>query len=339
MLIGLQGSGKTTTAGKLARLLRSQGERVLLIAGDPYRPAAVQQIIALGEKLGVEVAYQDKLKPPEMIAYANKIGKRGGFSVMIMDTAGRSQIDQSLMNELDDIVRMVTPAETLLVVDAMTGQEALQIAEGFRKYIPISGLIMTKVDGDARGGAAISICSVTGIPIKFLGTGEQLDGLEKFDPTRVASRILGMGDILGLIEKAEAVYDERTAQKQAEKFLEGKITLEDWASQLKQMQKMGPIGQIMDMLPGQFEKAVRGTDHKEIENSIKNVEAIINSMTIQERQNPDILNASRRRRIASGSGTEVQDVNRMLRNFKDMQRLFKSIQKSGGRGLPFPLER
>ena len=337
LLVGLQGSGKTTAAGKLAHFLRSRGERVMLIAGDPYRPAAVQQLQTLGERLDVPVVFEVDRTPPQIAAHAFEKAQKGGYSVAIMDTAGRSQLDESLMRELQSIVQQVPPAETLLVVDAMTGQEALHIAEGFREVVPLSGLIMTKMDGDARGGAAISIRSVTHVPIKFLGTGEKLDALEVFDPTRLASRILGMGDILGLIEKAETALDDKEAQEQATRLLKGQFTLEDWLMQMKQIRKMGPFAQIMDMLPGQLGQAARSLDPQDVEKSSRKSEAIINSMTVQERRNPDILNASRRRRVARGSGTEVQDINRLIKQFREAQRLLKLMQKTGGRGLPLPL--
>jgi signal recognition particle subunit SRP54 len=334
MLVGLQGSGKTTASGKLARLLRSKGERVMLVAGDPYRPAAVQQLQQLGERLDVPVESATGLKPSELAGQAFNKAQKGGFSVMIMDTAGRSQLDGELMDELKSIDAKVHPVETLLVVDAMIGQEALNVAQGFREAIPITGLILSKMDGDARGGAAISIRSVTGVPIKFLGTGEKLDALETYDPGRLSSRILGMGDMIGLIEKAEAAFDEQNTQKQAERLLKGQFTLEDWLDQMKQMKKMGPLGQMLDMLPGQMGQAARQIDPNDVENQFKRSEAIINSMTIKERRNPSILNASRRRRIAAGSGVEVQDVNRLVKQFAQIQKMMKRLKKTGGRGLP-----
>jgi len=334
MLVGLQGSGKTTAAGKLARLLRSKGERVMLVAGDPYRPAAVQQLQQLGERLDVPVEADTGLKPPDLAARAFDKAQKGGYSVMIMDTAGRSQLDAELMDELQSIARKVSPVEILLVVDAMIGQEALNVAQGFRDSVSLTGLILSKMDGDARGGAAISIRSVTGVPIKFLGTGEKLDALETYDPSRLSSRILGMGDMLGLIEKAEAAFDAQSAQKQAERLMKGQFTFEDWLEQMKQMKKMGPLGQMMDMLPGQLGQAARQADPQDVEKQLKRSEAIINSMTIKERRNPEILNASRRRRIAAGSGVEVQDVNRLVKQYRELQKMMKMIKKTGGRGLP-----
>jgi signal recognition particle subunit SRP54 len=325
LLVGLQGSGKTTGAGKLARLLRSKGERVMLVAGDPYRPAAVTQLQPVEADLN--------LKPPELVKRAFEKAEKGGYGVMIVDTAGRSQLDSQLMDELKSIVAKVPPVETLLVVDSMIGQEALNIAQGFRDNVSITGLMMTKMDGDSRGGAAISIRSVTGVPIKFIGTGEKLDALETFDPARLSSRILGMGDVIGLIEKAEAAFDQQTAQKAADRMLQGQFTLEDWLDQMKQMKKMGPLAQLMDMLPGQLGQAARQVDPKDIEKNFKQSEAIINSMTLKERRDPDVLNASRRRRIAAGCGMEVQDVNRLVKQFREAQKMMKMLQKTGGKGL------
>ncbi len=333
MLVGLQGSGKTTTAAKLANWLRRRGERVMLVAADPYRPAAVQQLQQLGAQLNIPVESADRMAPPELAQRAVEKAAKGGFSVVILDTAGRSQMDQQLMEELRQIVQRVPPREILLVVDAMIGQEALRVAQGFREAIPLSGLILTKMDGDARGGAAISIRSVTGVPIKFLGTGEKIDALEAYDPQRLASRILGMGDVLGLIEKAEAAFDAAQAQRQAERMMRGEFTLEDWLEQMRQLKRMGPLTQILEMLPGQLGQMARQVNPQELERNFKRFEAIILSMTPEERRNPDILNASRRRRIARGSGTEVQDVNRLIKQYREAQRLFKNLQKSGGRGL------
>jgi signal recognition particle subunit SRP54 len=334
MLVGLQGSGKTTAAGKLARLLRSQGERVMLVAADPYRPAAVKQLETLGETLGVPVFSEAGVKPPDMVAHALGKAQKGGNTVLILDTAGRSQLDTALMDELTAIGNKVHPTEILLVVDAMIGQEAVNIANGFREAIPLTGLVLTKMDGDARGGAAISIRSVTGVPIKYIGTGEALDAVEVYDPTRLASRILGMGDMLGLIEKAEATFDQQQAQEDAERLLAGEFSLEDFAKQLRQVRKMGPIGQILEMLPGGMGQLARQIDPKDAEKQLKMTEAIISSMTVQERRRPDVLNASRRRRIASGSGTQVQDVNRLVKQYREAQKLFKNIKKSGMRGMP-----
>jgi len=334
MLVGLQGSGKTTAAGKLARLLRSQGERVMLVACDPYRPAAVRQLETLGERLDVPVYFEAGVQPPELAVRAQDRGQKGGYSAIILDTAGRSQLDEALMTELRAIKQRIDPVETLLVVDSMIGQEAVNIAKGFRDVVTLTGLILTKMDGDARGGAAISIRSVTGVPIKFLGTGEGLDAIEVFDPGRLSSRILGMGDVIGLIEKAESAFDEKVAAEQANRMLSGEFTLQDFADQLSQVRKMGPLGQLLDMLPGGMGQMARQIDPQDAEKQFKMTEAIISSMTKEERRRPDVLNASRRRRIASGSGTQVQDVNRLIKQYRDAQRLFKTLKKSGKRGLP-----
>lgn len=334
MMVGLQGSGKTTATAKIAKKLRSQGERVLMVAADPYRPAAIKQLQTLGERIDVPVFTQDGVKPPQLSMDAYKYAQNGGFSVMIIDTAGRSQLDQTLMDELQAIHKNVKAVEILLVVDAMIGQEALHVAEGFRDSVSITGLILAKMDGDSRGGAAISIRSVTGVPIKFLSTGEGLDAIESYDPARLSSRILGMGDVIGLIEKAESVFDQKQAQKQAQRMMSGEFTLEDFLEQLKQIKKMGSMSQILEMMPGSVGQVARNVNPKDAENQLKQTEAIINSMTLQERRNPDVLNASRRRRIARGCGLDVQDVNRLIKQFRDIKKLMKTLQKSGGRGLP-----
>ncbi|NPA93533.1 MAG: signal recognition particle protein [Chloroflexi bacterium] len=333
MLVGLQGSGKTTTAAKLARYLRKQGERVLLVAADPYRPAAVQQLQTLGKQLDIPVFYEEGVAPPDLAVHAREKAAAGGFSVMILDTAGRSQLDDALMEEIKAIAERIQPNEILLVVDAMIGQEAISVAQGFKEAVPITGLIFTKMDGDARGGAAISIRSVTGVPIKFLGTGEQIDALEVFDPDRLANRILGMGDIIGLIQRAEEALDEEEATRQAERLLSGEFTLEDFAQQLRQLRKLGPLGQLLEMLPGSLGQAAKQISPQEAEKQLKITEAILNSMTPEERRNPNILNASRRRRIARGSGTTVQDVNQLIKQYRQMRRMFKTLKKTGFRGL------
>ncbi len=334
MMVGLQGAGKTTASGKLARLMKAKGERVLLVAADPYRPAAVKQLQQLGERLDVEVETDPSLTPPQLAKRALDKAEKGGFGLVIVDTAGRSQMDAELMDELKAIAANVNPVDILLVVDSMIGQEALNIAQGFRNAINISGLILTKMDGDSRGGAAISIRSVTGIPIKFIGTGEKLDALETYDPSRLSSRILGMGDMIGLIEKAEAAFEDNGAmEKQAQKMMKGQFSLEDWLDQMKQMKKMGPLSQIMEMLPGQMGQAARGIDPTVVEKSFKQSEAIIHSMTLKERRDPDLLNASRRKRIAAGCGMEVQDVNRLIKQFREAQKMMKMFQKTGGKGL------
>ena len=334
MLAGLQGSGKTTAAGKIGRLLKKGGEKVLLIAADPYRPAAVDQLKSLGDQLSIPVFSDPTLKPAQLAKEALRQAQLLGSTVVILDTAGRSQIDQDLMKELESIQKACNPDEILLVVDAMIGQEAVNVAEGFIKAAPLSGLIMSKMDGDARGGAAISIRSVTGVPIKFLGTGEALDALETYDPSRLASRILGMGDVIGLIERAEETFDEKTAQEQTERLLSGEFTLEDFSKQLSQVMKMGPIGKLMGMLPGEFGKMSQSVDPQEAEKRVRSTQAIIQSMTPAERQNPKLLNASRRKRIAAGSGTQVYDVNQLVKQYRDAQKLFKQLRKSGLGNLP-----
>lgn len=334
LMVGLQGSGKTTTAAKLARRLRAQGERVLLVAGDPYRPAAVTQLETLGRQIDVDV-YTGLARPADLSAEAVRAAERQSRSVVIIDTAGRTQIDSMMMSEVLAVKQRVNPVEVLLVADAMTGQESVRIAEAFHKQLTLTGLILTKMDGDARGGAAISMRAVTGVPIKFLGVGEKVDALELFDPARVAGRILGMGDVLGLIERAEAM-DKQKAQEAAERLVSGDFTLEDFVIQLREMRKMGPIGQLLGMIPGMAAGKVQ-LDEQALERQLKRTEAIINSMTIRERQRPDILNGSRKRRIASGSGTQVYEVNQLLKQFRDMQKLMKQMggkKRFGGLSLP-----
>lgn len=333
ILVGLQGSGKTTAAAKLARMLRSKGERVMLVAADPYRPAAVKQLQTLGDQISVPVFTEEGTLPPKLVAKAYDTAQKNGTTVMIVDTAGRSQLDQDLMDELQSITKRVSANEILLVIDAMIGQEALHIAEGFRDAVSITGLILTKMDGDARGGAAISVRSVTGVPIKFLSTGEKLESLEAYDPGRLASRILGMGDMIGLIERAEAAFDQKGSQEQAERMLSGQFTLEDFAEQIRTVRKMGSFGKIMEMMPGNLSQVAKQVDPQDAEKQLKKTEAILSSMTIQERKDPGILNANRRRRIARGSGTEVQDVNKLLKQFRESQRMMKTLKKTGGKGL------
>ena len=334
LLAGLQGSGKTTAAGKLARYLKKRGEQVLLVAADPYRPAAVDQLSILGKELAIPVLADPSLKPPQLAERALSEAREKSKTVVILDTAGRSQIDPELMNELEAIQLAANPQEILLVVDAMIGQEAVNIAQGFFETAPITGLIMSKMDGDARGGAAISIRAVTGVPIKFLGTGESLDALESFDPSRLASRILGMGDVIGLIERAEESFSLETAQVQTERMLSGEFTLEDFSQQISQVLKMGPIGKIMGMLPGEFGKMSQSIDPQAAEKQVRTSQAIIYSMTAEERLNPKVLNASRRKRIAAGSGTEVYDVNQLIKQYRDAKRLMKELKNSGLGKLP-----
>ena len=328
MLVGLQGSGKTTTAAKLALYLRRQGQRPLMVAADTHRPAAVEQLITLGRQLGIEVYSEGATSRPPDIAYNGvQAAIRANASTVIIDTAGRLQIDDEMMAEVAAIQQRVRPKEVLLVADSMTGQEAVNIAQGFHKQLALTGLILTKIDGDARGGAAISMREVTGVPIKFLGTSEKLDGLEVFHPDRLAGRILGMGDVLSLIEKAEALeIEEEEALELQGKLRTASLTLEDFRKQLQQAKRLGPLSQLLEMVPGMSQYASQ-ISQEDIDRQLKQVEAIINSMTPAERRDPRILNASRRRRIALGSGTDVQDVNNLMRQFQQMQHMMKQLSK------------
>lgn len=328
LLLGLQGSGKTTTAAKLALHLQKQGQRPYLIAADTQRPAAIDQLQVLGEQIGVPVYAESPDQPtPNIVQNGIQAASRAAASAIIIDTAGRLQIDVELMAELRKVRDRAKPVETLLVADSMTGQEAVNIARGFNDQIGISGLILTKVDGDARGGAAISMREVTGVPIKFLGTGEKLDGLEVFHPDRLASRILGMGDVMTLIERAEALdMDAEKAAELGEKLVTASFTLEDFREQLQQMKKMGPLSDLMGMMPG-MAQAARQIKQDDVDKQLRRVEAIIDSMTPLERRKPKLLNASRRKRIASGSGTSVQEVNQTLRQFEQMQKMMKKLSK------------
>ncbi len=332
MLVGLQGSGKTTTAAKLALRLRKSGHRPLLVAADPRRPAAVTQLEVLGKQLDIPV-YQESttVPPPTVCANAVRRAEESALSTVILDTGGRLHIDEELMQELVEIKKRVSPQEVLLVADAMTGQDAVRVADEFNQRVGLTGLILTKADGDARGGAAISIRSVTGVPIKFLGVGEKTNALESFHPDRLASRILGMGDVLTLIEKAEEALDQEQALAMGRKLVKGEFDLEDFRRQLREVKKMGPLSQLLDMIPG-FSQVSKEMAPEITDQQMKRIEAIINSMTMEERRNPRIINASRKRRIARGSGTTVQEVNQLLAQFRQMQRMMK--QMSSGRG-PF----
>jgi signal recognition particle subunit SRP54 len=333
MLVGLQGSGKTTAAAKLALRLRKDGRKPLMVAADTYRPAAVKQLETLGRQIEIPVHSEGvKPPPPKICANAVNTARKGAFDIVILDTAGRLQIDDSMMRELEAIRRETSPAEVLLVADAMTGQEAVNVAQGFHERVGLTGMILTKVDGDARGGAAISMRSVTGVPIKFLGVGEKVDALEVFHPDRLASRILGMGDVLSLIEKAEQTIDQEEAQKAAEKLLGGEFNLEDFLQQLQQIKSMGPLNQLLEMVPG-FRSVTKEVSPEMTDRELRKVEAIINSMTFEERRRPRIINASRKRRIARGSGTQVQDVNALLTQFRQMQRMMKQLTSGKGKGL------
>ncbi|MDX1991585.1 MAG: signal recognition particle protein [bacterium] len=329
MLVGLQGSGKTTTAAKLAIQLRRDGRQPFFIAADTYRPAAVDQLKTLAKQSNVPI-YEEGVsaKPPDIVSRGLKAAKDANAAVVIIDTAGRLQIDETLMSELEEIKRRSNPVEVLLVADAMTGQEAVNIAQGFNTRVGLTGLILTKIDGDARGGAALSMRAVTGVPIKFLGTSEKLDGFEVFHPDRLVDRILGMGDVMSLIEKAEQSFDEAEAMRLQKKLMENQFTLQDFLEQLQKIRKMGPISQIMGMIPGMDRMRMQGQiDQQDVEKRIKRVEAIINSMTPAERNNPKKLNASRKKRIASGSGVEVRDVNEVLKQFQQMQTLMSQFRK------------
>ena len=326
MMVGLQGSGKTTTAAKLALHLRKSKHSPLLVAADTRRPAAIEQLQILGRQLDIPVYAEDpSVPPPQICANAIKAATSGANNVVILDTAGRLQIDEPLMEELSQIKTRTRPQEVLLVADAMTGQEAVRVAEGFHERVDLTGLILTKIDGDARGGAAISIREVTGVPIKFLGTGEKLGEIEVFHPDRLASRILGMGDVLTLIERAEEVLDEEVAERGAKKLLEGKFNLEDFLEQLQQVKKMGPLQKVMEMIPGMGDMA-RAIPQEDMDARLKQTQAIISSMTLSERRNPKLLNSSRKKRVARGSGTTVQDVNQLLSQFRQMRKMMKQLR-------------
>jgi signal recognition particle subunit SRP54 len=329
LLVGLQGSGKTTSAAKLARYLHKQGRRPLLVAADPYRPAAADQLETLGKSIDIPVYRAPTGTDVLGIAKGGmEAARKQVRDTVILDTAGRLTIDAPLMKEIADLAAAVKACETLLVVDAMTGQEAVHVAEAFHAAVPVTGLVLTKIDGDARGGAALSISAVTGLPVKFLGTGEKTDALEPFHPDRLASRILGMGDVLTLVERAQEHFDEKQAAKMAEKLRKNSFTLQDMLDQMESVRKMGPMGQIMELIPGM------GGYAKEAQESVdrgdmKRAEAIIRSMTPIERGDPNVLNAGRRRRIAQGSGTRLQDVNQLIKQFTELQKVMK--QMSGGR--------
>ncbi len=332
MLVGLQGSGKTTSAAKLARHIIRLGRQPMLVAADPYRPAAVDQLRTLGKSLEVPVWSS----PPgtavlEIARSGIAEAKRTGRDVVILDTAGRLTIDEALMEEIRDLGRVIQPSESLLVVDAMVGQESVSVAEAFRDAVPITGLILTKVDGDARGGAALSISAVSGVPVKFLGTGERTDALEPFHADRLAGRILGMGDVLTLVERAQETFDQKQAEQLAQKLRKNAFSLDDFLEQMQQLKKMGPLGSIMEMIPG-MGGAAKQAQQAVDRGDLKRVEAIIRSMTHQERQEPAILNASRRRRIARGSGTSLPEVNRLIKQFGEMQRMMRQL--AGGGRMP-----
>jgi signal recognition particle subunit SRP54 len=335
LMVGLQGSGKTTTSGKLAlRLTQRDKRRVLLASLDTQRPAAQLQLAQLADRAGVAslpiIAGQT---PVQIARRAMEAGRREGFDVVILDTAGRLSIDQALMNEVREIREATNPAETLLVVDAMTGQDAVQTARAFNETVGVTGIVLTRMDGDARGGAALSMRSVTGAPIKFSGSGEKIDALEEFHPERVAGRILGLGDIVGLVERASETIDQDEAEKLAKRMMRGTFTLEDYAAQLRQISKMGSISSILGMLPGMGQMKQKIEDANIDTSVFKRQQAIIGSMTVKERQVPDIIKASRKKRIAAGSGTSVQEVNKLLKQFDDMSTMMKRMGKMGQKGL------
>lgn len=332
MMSGLQGAGKTTTAGKLANLLKKDGKSPLLVACDVYRPAAIKQLQVVGEKLGVPVfSLGDKVSPVTIAKESIEYAKKNLNDVVIIDTAGRLHVDELLMNELKDIKSEVRPQEILLVVDSMTGQDAVNVSESFNEALGIDGVILTKLDGDTRGGAALSIRAVTKKPIKFVGIGEKLDSLEPFYPDRMASRILGMGDVLSLIEKAQDTIDMEKAKELEKKLRKSEMDLEDFLVQLEQIQNMGPLDKLLDMVPGAgaLKSKMGDVDVDAQGKEMKRTKAIIQSMTVYERRNPQVLNASRKKRIAKGSGTSVQDINRVLKQFNEMKKMLKMFQGSG----------
>lgn len=342
MLCGLQGAGKTTMAGKLALQIKKKGHFPLMVACDIYRPAAIKQLEVVGEKVGVPVFQMgDQVPATEIAKNGLQHARKNGHDVVIVDTAGRLHIDEALMEELKSVKAEIRPNEILLVLDAMTGQDAVNVAAHFDASLDIQGVVLTKLDGDARGGAALSIRAVTQKPIKYIGLGEKAEDFELFHPDRMASRILGMGDVLSLIEKAQAQIDDKKAQELEEKLRKQSFTLEDFLDQLQQVRKMGPLNQLLEMIPGMNKKALK--DVQINEKDIKHVEAIIQSMTKKERINPNILNASRRRRIAKGSGTSVQEVNKLLKQYDESKKMMKQLSKMGGKKMkmgkgsfPFP---
>ncbi len=329
MMCGLQGSGKTTHCAKIAKKLKSENHRPLLVACDIYRPAAIKQLQVVGEQVGVPVFEMGTENPVTIAKEAVKLAKDHGYDYVFLDTAGRLHIDEELMNELKNIKSEVKPHEILLVVDAMLGQDAVTVASAFNEALGIDGLVLTKLDGDTRGGAALSARAVTGKPIKFVGTGEKLDELDYFYPDRMASRILGMGDVLSLIEKAEQTLDEKKALELEEKLRKNKFDLNDWLEQIQQVRKMGSMKDILGMLPGMGKMKDVDIDEKQFDR----IQAIILSMTPKERSNPDIINPSRKRRIAAGCGMQVEDVNRLLSQFRQMQKVFKQLNGKGGKRL------
>ena len=333
MMVGLQGTGKTTTCGKLANYLKKNGKKPMLCACDIYRPAAIDQLEVVGKAVDTPVFTMRESREPEKIALAAiKEAERKGCNVLIVDTAGRLQIDEELMEELVRLKGAIKPHEILLVVDALTGQDAVNAAEGFNDRLGIDGIIMTKMDGDSRGGAALSAKKVTGRPVKFVGTGEKFDALEPFHPERMASRILGMGDMLTLIEKAQEDYDEQKAQELEKRLRKNQFTLEDFLEQMGQIRKMGGIGKLLGMMPGMNSRAMQNVNVEQSERDFVQMEAIIQSMTREERENPSILNASRRKRIAAGSGQPVSKINQLVKRYDETRKMMKSFTGKGGAG-------
>ena len=333
MLVGLQGSGKTTTIGKLANFLRKKhSKKPLLVACDVYRPAAIDQLKQLGKQLNIDVYDEGKDDPVKIALNGIKFAKENGHDYVLIDTAGRLHIDEELMDELDNIKNEVNPDEILLVIDSMMGQDAINVITGFNDKLPLTGVILTKLDGDTRGGVALSVRHLTNVPIKFMGTSEKLDGLELFDPERMAGRILGMGDIISLVEKATEVIDEKEAEKAAKRMQQGKFDLEDFLSTMKQVKKLGPLEKLIKMIPGAQKM---GLTNIEIDpKQLAHIEAIVLSMTPKERRNPDIIKASRKTRIAAGSGRSVQEVNKLLQQFDQMKKMMKQMT-NGNMKLPF----
>ena len=333
MLVGLQGSGKTTTIGKLANYLRKNyKKKPLLVACDIYRPAAIDQLKQLGKELNIEVYSEGKNNPVEISKNAIKYAKENNYDYVLIDTAGRLHIDEELMDELDNISNEVNPNEILLVIDSMTGQDAINVIEGFNNKLKLTGAILTKLDGDTRGGAALSIRHLTNIPIKFIGVSEKLDGLEEFYPERMASRILGMGDLMSIVEKAESVIDEKEAMDAAKKMQNGKFDLEDFLSTFKQIKKLGPLENLLKLIPGAKKMGLNNV--KVDPKDIAHIEAIILSMTPYERKHPEVLKATRKQRIAKGSGRTVEEVNRLLKQFEEMKKMMK-MMKNGNMKMPF----
>ncbi|HVD98733.1 MAG TPA: signal recognition particle protein [Cytophagaceae bacterium] len=332
LIAGLQGSGKTTFSGKLSSYLKKQGRQVLLVACDIYRPAAIDQLKVLGEQVGVEVYSEPENKNAVQIAKnALEYAKKNNFKIVIVDTAGRLAVDEQMMNEIAEVKAAIKPSETLFVVDSMTGQDAVNTAKTFNDRLNFDGVVLTKLDGDTRGGAAISIKAVVDKPIKFLSNGEKMENLDVFYPDRMAQRILGMGDVVSLVEKAQEVFDEEEAKRLNQKIRKNQFNFEDFLTQLQQIKKMGSIKDIVGMLPG-MNKMMKDVDIDD--NAFAPIEAIINSMTPKERQNPDLINGSRRKRIADGSGTSIQQVNNLMKQFEDMRKMMKMMNKTGGKGLP-----